>query len=85
MRKVTTVLVTMGLVAYGTVARSQTLDVQEQCASQARKAFQDLENENRAEYRQSTLIQKGVSDYQSHYQVLSRKWLEFGVTRSPRT
>ena len=67
MRKATTVLLTMGFVACGTIARSELLDVQERCASQARKAFQELENENRAEYKQSTSIQKGVSDYQSHY------------------
>ena len=57
----------MGFVACGTIARSQSLDVQERCASQARRAFQDLENENRAEYNQSTSIHGGVSDYQSHY------------------
>lgn len=72
MKKTTTVLLTMGLLTMGlvadaTIARSQTLDVQEQCASQARKAFQELENENRAEHKQSTLTQRGVSDYQSHY------------------
>ena len=63
-----TVLLAMGFVACGTIARAQTLDVQEQCASQARKAFQELENENRAEHRQSTLIQRGVSDYQNRLQ-----------------
>ena len=67
MRKILAVFVTMGLVACGTIARSQSLDVQERCASQARKAFQELEEVNRAEYSQSTLIRKGVSDYQSHY------------------
>lgn len=67
MRMVLAVFVTMGFVACGTIARSQSLDVQERCASQARKAFQELEDENRARYDQSTLIQKGVSDYQSHY------------------
>jgi hypothetical protein len=67
MRKTAAVLLTMGFVACGTIARAQSLGVQEQCASQARKAFQDLEDENRAEYKQSTLTQRGASGYQSHY------------------
>jgi hypothetical protein len=57
----------MVFVACGTIAHSQSLDVQERCASQARKAFQEQEDENRARSNQSTLIQKGVSNYQSHY------------------
>jgi hypothetical protein len=57
----------MGFVACGTTARSESLGVQERCAADARKAFQELEDENRSKYNQSTLIQGGASDYQSHY------------------
>jgi len=57
----------MGFVACGTMAGAQSLDLQERCASEARKAFRQLEDENRVKSNQSTLIQKGVSDYQSHY------------------
>jgi hypothetical protein len=68
MSKIIALFVMMGLVACGsTMARSQSLDVQERCASDARKAFQELEDENKAKYNQSTLIDKGGSDYQSHY------------------
>jgi hypothetical protein len=67
MRKITAVLLTTGFVACGAIARAQSLDVQAQCASQARKAFQELENENRAEYKQSASMQRGASDYQNHY------------------
>jgi hypothetical protein len=67
MGKITAVLLTTGFVACGAIASAQSLDVQEQCASQARKAFQELENENRAEYKQSASMQRGASDYQNHY------------------
>jgi hypothetical protein len=67
MRKIIALFVVMGFVACGTMARSQSLDVQEQCASEARRAFQELEDENKAKYNQSTLIHEGVSDYQNHY------------------
>ena len=52
---------------WGTAAYSQSLDLQERCASNARKTFQELEDESRAKYDPSTLVQKAVSNYQSHY------------------
>jgi hypothetical protein len=67
MQKKMALFVMIGFVACGTAARSQSLDVQERCASEARKAFQELEDENKAKYNPSTLIHEGVSDYQSHY------------------
>jgi hypothetical protein len=67
MSKIIALFVMMGFVACGTAARSQSLDVQERCASEARKAFQELEDENKAKYNQSTLTHEAVSDYQSHY------------------
>jgi hypothetical protein len=67
MSKIIVLFVIMGFVACGTVARSQSLDVQERCASEARKAFHELEDENKAKYNESTLVDKGASDYQSHY------------------
>jgi hypothetical protein len=50
-----------------TSARSQSLDLQEKCASQARKTFEELQNEDKA--NQSPLLEPGavVGDYQSHY------------------
>jgi len=67
MRKTATILLAMGFLACGAIARAQSLEVQELCASQARKAFQEFESQHSAEYRASTLMQRGASDYQSHY------------------
>lgn len=57
----------LDLVTCSTIARSHSLDAQEQCAADARKTFQELEEENKVKYNQSTLIQSGTSAYQSHY------------------
>jgi hypothetical protein len=67
MSKKAVLFVMMGFAACSTMARSQSLDLQERCASEARRTFQELEDENKAKYNQSTLIQKDVSDHQSHY------------------
>lgn len=67
MGRIATILLAIGFIAVGTTARAQSLAVQEQCASQARKAFQELESENRADFNPSTSISRGSSDYQSHY------------------
>jgi hypothetical protein len=67
MSKIIALIAMIGFVACGTMARSESLGVQERCASEARKAFLELEDENRAKYNPSTLIHKAVSDYQSHY------------------
>jgi hypothetical protein len=67
MDKTIALFVVMGFVVCGTTARSESLGIQERCASEARKAFQELEDENKSKYNQSTLIQGGGSDYQSHY------------------
>ena len=52
-----------------TVARSQSLDLQEKCASQARKAFQELENEDdpSSEGWQVLGEQQHSGAYRSHY------------------
>jgi len=57
----------LGQLAWSDVTYSQSLELQERCASNARKAFQDIEEENRAKYDPSALVQKAVSDYQSHF------------------
>jgi hypothetical protein len=67
MGKTIALFVVMGFVVCGTTARSESLGIQERCASEARKAFQELEDENKSKYNQSTLVQGGASDYQSHY------------------
>ncbi len=50
-----------------TPALSQSLDLQERCAAEAGNAFRQLEGENSAKYNPSTLIQKAIADFQSHY------------------
>ena len=51
----------------GPLAKAHTLDLQERCASQARAAFRELENDNSEKYNSSTLVQKIPSKYQNHY------------------
>jgi hypothetical protein len=67
MSRTTAFVAMIGFVACGTMARSESLGVQERCAFEARRAFVELEDENRAKYNPSTLVNKPVSDYQSHY------------------
>jgi hypothetical protein len=52
-------------------ARSQTPDDQERCAAQARKAFQEWENQ----LKKVPLIKTLSSDYESHYNTKIRKCL----------
>ena len=52
-------------------ARSQTPDDQERCAAQARKAFQEWENQ----LKEVPLIETLSSDYESHYNTKIRKCL----------
>lgn len=83
MGKAATVLLAISLSAYGTVAHSQSLAVQQQCAAQARKAFQELEKENRAEFNPSTSVNRGIGDYQSHYNPKLDRCLMLIQRRSP--
>jgi hypothetical protein len=50
-----------------TPAHSQSLDLQERCAAEAGNTFRQLQDENDAKYNPSTLIQKSVDNFQSHY------------------
>jgi hypothetical protein len=65
-------LALFSIVVCRTSALSQSLDTQEQCASQARKAFQELENENKSDANRQKALQLlseelSGSNYQSHY------------------
>ena len=66
-------LLTLG--AWQAPAHSQSLDLQERCATEARNTFRQLENENDARYDPAALIQKPVGDYQSHYNSKIRRCL----------
>lgn len=59
-----------------TFARSQSLDLQEQCASQARKTFGELKSEYQA-VQSPLLLEPGVvdGDYQSHYNTKLKRCL----------
>ena len=83
MRPIATILLTMSFVLQGAIAQSQSLTVQEQCASQARKTFQELETESRAQYDPSTSVSRGISDYQNHYNAKLDKCLMLINRRSP--
>ena len=58
-----------------TFARSQSFDLQERCAAQARKAFKEFESESGAS--RSTLLGESAvgDDYQSHYNAKLRRCL----------
>ena len=72
--RATTVLGFIFVIACATLARSQSLDLQATCATQARKAFQEWENEWRTGPfgRGYTTVS---SDYQSHYNTKIKKCL----------
>jgi hypothetical protein len=55
----------MSCISLNTVAQSQSLDFQERCASQARKAFQEMESDYKAQPSYGMKIVG--SGYQSHY------------------
>jgi hypothetical protein len=62
------------LLASALPARSQTLDDQERCAAQARKAFQEWESDNK-KGPVANLFQTLSSDYESHYNTKIKKCL----------
>ena len=66
-------LALLGVVVCTTLAHSQSLDLQERCASLARKTFEDFENEAKA--NQSNLLGTKISgaDYQTHYNTKLKK------------
>ena len=72
----TTVFTLICTIACANVARSQSLDLQERCASQARKAFQELENDFKTESADKTLgTVHGTNNYQSHYNTKLKRCL----------
>jgi hypothetical protein len=59
-------------IAFDSIARAQSLDQQERCAQQAKRAYAELETQNGAE-TQKTVRLSGY--YQSHYNVKLGKCL----------
>jgi uncharacterized protein YijF (DUF1287 family) len=71
----TTVFTLICTIACANVARSQSLDLQERCASQARKAFEELENDYKAKGDDSLKTVTGAPNYQSHYNTKLKRCL----------
>jgi hypothetical protein len=67
--------VSIALAVWQTPAHSQSLEVQERCAAEASNTFRQLESENAAKYDPATLIQKPVSNFQSHYNIKLKRCL----------
>jgi hypothetical protein len=63
-------------IAFGSIGRAQSLDQQERCAQQARRAYTELDAQNSAETQKMGLKTVNISgDYQSHYNVKLGKCL----------
>jgi hypothetical protein len=63
-------------IAFGSIARAQSLDQQERCAQQAKRAYAELDEQNGAETQKMDLKTVNISgDYQSHYNVKLGKCL----------
>jgi hypothetical protein len=66
----------LSVVAFGPIARAQSLDQQERCAQQAKRAFAEIDAQNRAEMQKVGSETRPVSDdHQSHYNVKLGKCL----------
>jgi hypothetical protein len=68
--------ITLIAIAFGSIARAQSLDQQERCAQQAKRAYAELDAQNGAETQKIGLKTVHISgDYQSHYNVKLGKCL----------
>jgi hypothetical protein len=66
----------LSVIAFGPIARAQSLDQQERCAQQAKRAFTELDAQSRAEMQKmGTGTVRFSGDYQSHYNVKLGKCL----------
>ncbi len=73
-----TAVFALGVIACTTLAHSQPLDLQEKCASQARKTFEELEIEKdktQAEINELLGGKPAGSTYQSHYNTKLKRCL----------
>ena len=63
-------------IAFGSIARAQSLDQQERCAQQAKRAYAELETQNGADTQKMGIETVRLwGDYQSHYNVKLGKCL----------
>ena len=69
-------------IAFGSIARAQSLDQQERCAQQVKRAYAETDAEFEAYNRAATQSTVRISgDYQSHYNVKLGKCLMLVETR----
>ena len=70
------IAIILSVIMFGSIAHAQSLDQQERCAQQAKRAYAELDAQNRAEMQQmGTGMSVVSSDYQSHYNVKLGKCL----------
>lgn len=65
----------IAILTSGTLARSQSIDLQQKCASQARIAYQESELENREQSTKLGALSTSSSAYHSHYNTRLQKCL----------
>jgi hypothetical protein len=69
------IFASIAILTSGTLARSQSIDLQGKCASQARIAYQESEREDREQSTKLGALFMGSSAYQSHYDTKLQKCL----------
>jgi len=69
------IFASIGILTSATLARSQSIDLQEKCASQAQIAYQESRREGREQSTRLGVLFTGSSAYRSHYNVKLQKCL----------
>ena len=69
------IFASIGILTSGTLSRSQSIDVQEKCASQAQMSYQESEREGREHSTRLGAFFTGSSKYRSHYNTRLQKCL----------
>lgn len=63
----------IAILTNGKLARSQSIDLQEKCASQAQIAYQESERKDQGQSKKLGAFSTGSSDYHSHYNTKLQK------------
>jgi hypothetical protein len=75
----------LNVIAFGPIARAQSLDQQERCAQQAKRAYAERDAQDCAEMQKmGTGMSRFSGDYQSHYNVKLGKCLMLVETTDMR-
>lgn len=66
----------LSVIAVGSIARAQSLDQQERCAQEAKRAFTEKDAQDRLDMQKTGIgHSRVIGDYQSHYNVKHGKCL----------